>query len=326
MKVNTSGTAQCPKCIVVALGGNAIQQSHQTGTPEEQFENVRVTCTHIAQLIREGHKVVVTHGNGPQVGSLLLQQEESRGTVAPQPMAVCGAMSQGQVGYMIQQTLQNLLRGESVKRDVLSVVTQVMVDREDPAFKNPVKPVGPFYDLEGKEAVEREKGYPMKEVKPGTERPFRRVVASPNPLRILEAGAIKHLVNAGIVVIASGGGGIPVAMDEEGDYQGVDAVIDKDLAGEKLAEAVDADVLAILTDVDNAYVDYGTPGQKALTEVRLEEARTLLKEGCFAEGSMAPKVRACTRFLTFGGERAVITSLDQLSKALRREAGTQFVP
>jgi len=201
-----------------------------------------------------------------------------------------------------------------------------MVDREDPAFENPTKPVGPFYDAETKERHEREKNYIIKEVKPGNDRPFRRVVPSPNPLRILEAKALKRLVDAGIIIIASGGGGIPVAMDPKGDYHGVEAVIDKDLAGEKLAEAVIADLLLILTDVEKVFVNFGTPRQRALDLVRLEEVKAYQREGHFSPGSMGPKVEACVRFLEFGGERAIITSLDKASSALEGKTGTHFIP
>jgi len=206
------------------------------------------------------------------------------------------------------------------------VITQVMVDREDPAFKNPTKPIGPFYNAETKERYEREKNYIIKEVKPGNSSPYRRVVPSPNPLRIIEARALKHLVDAGIIIIAAGGGGIPVTMDSKGNYHGVNAVIDKDLAGEKLAEAVIADLLLILTDVENVFLNFGKPTQIALDLVQLEKAKVYQKEGHFSPGSMGPKVEACLRFLEFGGEEAIITSLDKASSALEGKTGTHFIP
>ena len=321
-----SNKPQPSKHIVIALGGNAILKAHQKGIPEEQLENIRITCEQILDMIAEGHKIIITHGNGPQVGNLLIQQEEAHSKVPAMPMDVCGAMSQGEIGYMLEQVLHNLLQAKGVNRDVLTVVTQVMVDSEDPAFENPTKPVGPFYDAETKERYEREKHYVIKEVKPGNHRPFRRVVPSPNPLRILEAKALKRLVDAGIIIIASGGGGIPVAMDPEGNYHGVEAVIDKDLAGEKLAEAVIADLLLILTDVEKVFLNFGTPKQRALALVRLEEAKDYMREGHFSPGSMGPKVEACLRFLEFGGERAIITSLDKASSALEGKTGTHFIP
>ncbi|NQU03809.1 MAG: carbamate kinase, partial [Syntrophaceae bacterium] len=270
MTGKVSSESQSTKHIVIALGGNAILKAHQKGILEEQIENIRVTSKQILEMMAEGHKIIITHGNGPQVGNLLIQQEEAHSKVPAMPMDVCGAMSQGQIGYMLEQVLYNLLQADGINRDVLTVITQVMVDSDDHAFKNPTKPVGPFYDAETKERYEKEKGYIIKEVKPGNHRPFRRVVPSPNPLRILEAKALKRLVDAGIIIIASGGGGIPVAMDSEGDYHGVEAVIDKDLAGEKLAEAVIADLLLILTDVEKVFLDFGTPKQRALDLVRLE--------------------------------------------------------
>ncbi len=321
-----SNESQSTKHIVIALGGNAILKAHQKGIVEEQLENIRITWEQILKMIAEGHKIIITHGNGPQVGNLLIQQEEAHSKVPAMPMDVCGAMSQGQIGYMLEQVLYNLLQADGINRDVLTVITQVMVDSDDPAFKNPTKPVGPFYDAEMKERYEREKDYIIKEVKPGNHRPFRRVVPSPNPLRILEAKALKRLVDAGIIIIASGGGGIPVAMDPKGDYHGVEAVIDKDLAGEKLAEAVIADLLLILTDVEKVFLNFGTPKQRALDLVRLEEAKAYQKEGHFSPGSMGPKVEACLRFLEFGGERAIITCLEKASSALEGKTGTHFIP
>jgi carbamate kinase len=314
------------KRIVAALGGNAIQQAHQSGTPEEQLENIRITCYHILMVIKDGHEIVITHGNGPQIGNLLIQQEEADDRVPAQSMHACGAMSQGQIGYMLQQVLQNLLKAEGINQDVMTVITQVMVDSEDPAFKEPTKPVGPFYDLKTKQRYQREKGYVIKKVRPENDRPFRRVVPSPNPLRIIEAQAIKRLVDAGIIIIASGGGGIPVTMDHNGNYHGIDAVIDKDLAGEKLAEAVMADILLILTDVEKAYLNFGTAKQKAINLVQLEEARDYLSQGHFSSGSMGPKVEACIRFLEFGGERAIITAPDKSPLALQGKTGTHFLP
>jgi carbamate kinase len=321
----TASPSTSSKRIVVALGGNAILQSHQKGTAEEQLENVSITCHHIVEMVKEGHRIMITHGNGPQVGNLLIQQEAGEGSVPALPMDIYGALSQGQIGYMLQQTLQNLFRAQGINKDVLAVVTQVMVDREDPGFVNPTKPVGPFYDAEAKKLNEK-KGYIIKEAKPGNSRPFRRVVPSPNPLRILEARAIKHLVDAGIIIIASGGGGIPVVADSKGNFHGIDAVIDKDLAGEKLAEAVMADLLIILTDVERVFLNFNKPDQRAIDLAHLKEARAYLKEGHFASGSMGPKVEACLRFLEFGGERAIITALDKASSALQGKAGTHFLP
>jgi carbamate kinase len=326
MRREVSNESQSSKHIVVALGGNAILKAHQKGIVEEQLKNILITWEQILEMIAEGHKIIITHGNGPQVGNLIIQQEEARSKVPAMPMDVCGAMSQGEIGYMLQQVLHNLLQANGIHRDILTVITQVMVNSEDPAFNNPIKPVGPFYDAETKERYEREKSYIIKEVKPGNSRPYRRVVPSPNPLRILEAKALKCLVDAGIIIIASGGGGIPVAMGSEGNYHGVEAVIDKDLAGEKLAEAVIADLLLILTDVEKVFLNFGKPTQIALDVVQVEKVKVYQKEGHFFPGSMGPKVEACVRFLEFGGERAIITSLEKASSALKGKTGTHFIP
>jgi carbamate kinase len=321
-----SHTSQPNKRIVIALGGNAILKAHQIGIVEEQLENIRITWEQLLKMIMKGHKIIITHGNGPQIGNLLIQQEEAHSTVPAMPMDVCGAMSQGQIGYMLEQVLHNLLLANGIHRDILTVITQVMVNSEDPAFKNPTKPVGPFYDAETKERYEREKNCIIKEVKPGNSHPYRRVVPSPNPLRILEAKALKRLVDAGIIIIAAGGGGIPVTMDSKGNYHGVNAVVDKDLAGEKLAEAVIADLLLVLTDVEKVFLDFGKPTQIALDLVQLEKAKVYQKEGHFSPGSMGPKVEACVRFLEFGGKEAIITSLDKAFSALEGTTGTHFIP
>jgi carbamate kinase len=313
------------KRIVVAVGGNSIPLSSQRDAADGLAGDIETTCRHIVDLIRQGYCVVMTHGNGPQVGNILIQQESGEPDVPGLPMDICGAMSQGQLGYALQQTLNNILRDESINRDVLAITTQVNVDREDPAFENPTKPVGPYYDLETKERMEK-RGYLIREVKPGTPKAFRRVVPSPNPLRIIEARTIKKLVDSGTIVIAAGGGGIPVVMDEQGHYRGISAVLDKDLTGERLAETVAADILMILTDVEKVYLNFNTPRQKALDAVRLAEIKAFQKEGHFAAGSMGPKVEACVRFLEFGGQRAIITSLDKSLAALRGETGTHFIP
>jgi carbamate kinase len=302
------------KNIVVALGGNAIQKANTIGTAEEQIENLLITCHHIVELIKSGHRITITHGNGPQIGNLLIQQEEGEGKVPAQPMHCCGAMTQGQIGYMLQQTLGNLLKTAGISRDVLTVITQILVDSKDPSFQNPTKPVGPCYDAETKKSC-GVKG-----------RPLQRLVPSPNPLEIVEAKAIRSLVEAGVIVVASGGGGIPVKMDSRGHYQGVNAVIDKDLAAEKLAEVVGADILLILTDVEKVYLNFRTSRQKGLKVVHLEDARCYLKHGHFSPGSMAPKVESCTKFLEFGGEMAIVTAIDKLRPALQGKTGTQFLP
>jgi carbamate kinase len=308
------------KTVVVALGGNAIIQPGQKGTFEEQMVNVHVTCEQLAQMVKSGeYRVVVTHGNGPQVGNLLLQNEAGKEVAAPMPLFALGAESQGFIGLMIQQNLGNLL-AEQGNGDipVATIVTQVVVDKDDPAFANPTKPVGPFYSEEEAKALEADKGYNIRE---DAGRGWRRVVPSPDPIEINEKAAIRLLVEAKSLVIASGGGGIPV-MRENGKLVGVDAVIDKDLAGERLAVDVGASIFMVLTDVDSVRLNYNTPDEKALSKITIDEAKKYAEEGHFAKGSMEPKVRAAVRFVEAGGEKAIITSLDQAVAALEGKAGT----
>jgi len=313
------------KKIVIALGGNAIKQWDQKGSAEEQFENVKKSSSHIVRIIKRGFQVVITHGNGPQVGNLLIQQEAGAGEVPPQPIDVCGAMTQGQIGYMIQQALLNELKDARLDREVVTLVTQVMVDKDDPGFQNPTKPVGPFYTKAQKEQYEKERpSHVFKKINMQGER-YRRVVPSPDPLRILEAKMVKELFERGVIVIASGGGGIPVILDDQGHLRGVEAVIDKDLAGEKLAEAVGADIFMILTDVKKVYLHYGEKRQKGLDRLTLDEANRYLREGVFPAGSMGPKVEACVRFIEYGGDRAIITSLDSAVEALEGKEGTHII-
>ncbi|MEM3506881.1 MAG: carbamate kinase [Candidatus Bathyarchaeia archaeon] len=308
--------------IVIALGGNAIKQAHEKGTAEEQFKNVRITCKHILEMIKRGYRVVITHGNGPQAGNLLIQQEEAKNLVPPQPLDIVGAMTQGQIGYMLQQSLINYLKKAGLNIPVVTVVTQVLVDENDSDFKDPSKPVGPFYTKEEAEKLEKEKRYIIKKVKPSGDRPYRRVVPSPDPIKIVEGEAIKKLVDAGVVVIASGGGGIPVMLDEYGELKGLEAVIDKDLAGERLAEVIKPDIFLILTDIEKVKLNFGKPDEKELDKMSVEEAKKYLEEGHFLPGSMGPKVKACIRFIEFGGKKAIITSLDKAIDALDGKTGT----
>lgn len=306
--------------VVVALGGNAILRPGQRGTFEEQMANVHVTCEQLARMVESGkYKIVVTHGNGPQVGNILLQNEAGKDVAAPMPLFVCGAESQGLIGLMIQQNLGNLLaargRGDI---PIATVVTQVVVDQDDPAFANPTKPVGPFYSEEDAKGLEAEKGYDVRE---DAGRGWRRVVPSPDPIEIFEKDAIRQLVDARSIVVASGGGGIPVVR-EDGGLKGVDAVIDKDLAGERLAADVGASIFMVLTDVDSVRLHYKTPEERALSKMTIDEAKRYHVEGHFAKGSMEPKVRAAIRFIEAGGEKAVITSLDKAFDALEGNAGT----
>ncbi|NPV69169.1 MAG: carbamate kinase [Firmicutes bacterium] len=309
------------KTVVVALGGNAILQPGQKGTYAEQLENVRKTCEQVAAMMKDGCRVVITHGNGPQVGNILIQNEAGSGQVPAMPLDVCGAESQGLIGYMIQQSMTNILRGEGVNVPVVTVVTQMVVSRSDPAFAKPTKPVGPFYTEERARAAMREKGETWIE---DAGRGWRKVVPSPDPIRIVERDVILSLVNSGAVVIANGGGGIPV-VDEGGRLVGVEAVIDKDLGGQRLAADIGADVFLILTDVPKVALNFRKPDQANLDLVTLDEVVRYQQEGHFKAGSMGPKVEACRRFVAGGGSIAIISSLDTAVEALKGKAGTRVV-
>lgn len=316
------------KVIVVALGGNAIKQADEKGTAEEQRANVAITCEQLVSMLKHGHRLVITHGNGPQAGNLLIQQEAGVAEVPAQPMDIVGSMTQGQIGYMFQQSLQNMLWDEQLPLPVVSVVNQVLVSEDDPDYQDPSKPVGPFYNKEEAEKIKSERPeYVIKEVKPeNVERRFRRVVPSPEPIRNVEYLAIRKMVDNGIVVIASGGGGIPVVYDENKRLKGTAAVIDKDKAGEVLATVVGADVFLILTDVPNAKINFGKPDEKDVGCVSYSEMKKLHEEGHFKAGSMGPKVLACLRFIEWGGQSAIITSLDNALSAMLGEAGTRIIP
>ena len=311
------------KKIVIALGGNALQEAGKPATAEAQLEVVEKTSEYIADIIGEGYKVIIAHGNGPQVGRIVLQNEYANPVSPAMPFDVCGAMSQGYIGYHIQQGLTKVLRARGNKSDVATVVTQVLVDRNDPKFKNPSKPIGPFYTEEEAKKIADEQGYVMKE---DAGRGWRRVVASPMPVEIEELSAVKCLVDNGFVVVTVGGGGIPVIRNDKGELEGTAAVIDKDLASEKLAEDLDADALVILTAVEKVSINYKKPDQKDLDKLTVSEARKYMAEGQFAPGSMLPKVEAAVKFVeSKPGRITIITSLDKAVEALDGRAGTTIV-
>lgn len=312
--------------IVIALGGNAIKQADEWGTTEEQFRNVDITAQQIAKIIANGYRVVVTHGNGPQAGALLIQQEEAEEFVPAQTLATCGAMTQGQIGWAMQNRLAYHLARAGVNKPVCTIVTQVLVSDDDPDFKDPSKPVGPFYTEDEAKLLQKEKQYVVKEVKPNTAKPWRRVVPSPEPIDIVEKDSINALLTADNIVIASGGGGIPVKKIEQDGLEGVDAVIDKDRAGFKLAQAIQADKFMILTDVENAYIRYNTPEQQALKTVSIAEIEKYMAEGEFLKGSMGPKVEAAVRFVKWSNKEAIITSLHNAVDALAGKNGTHITP
>lgn len=308
--------------IVVALGGNALILPGERGTFEEQMKNVRITCEHIVEMIKKGHKIIITHGNGPQVGNLLLQQEAGKKVAAPMPLDVCGSESQGLIGYMLQNTLRNLLDASGMENvPAVTIVTQVLVSKEDQAFQHPTKPIGPFYSKE--EAESHEEWSIVEDAGRG----WRRVVPSPIPLEIVEKDAIKTLVDSGCVVIASGGGGIPVVREDK-KLTGVEAVIDKDRAGQVLAGDVGADIFMILTAVEKVCLNFGKPDQKEIDCMTVEQAKQYLEEGHFKPGSMKPKVTAAIKFLEECKPEGmvIITSPLKAGEALAEESiGTKIV-
>ncbi len=302
--------------VVVALGGNALGKS-----PEEQLKLVKNTASSLIGLIDAGNQVVISHGNGPQVGAINLGMNfaAENGKTAAFPFPECGAMSQGYIGYHLQQSLQNELHKRWMNKNVATIVTQIAVDPQDPAFDNPSKPVGDFYTKEQAEQIEKEKGYTFKE---DAGRGYRQVVPSPLPKKIMELNSINTLIESGDLVIAGGGGGVPVIMTDDG-IQGVPAVIDKDRSSALLADQISADKLIILTAVDYVYVNYGKPDEKALKTLTIDEAHKYMDEKQFAAGSMLPKIEACLSFVEGHPEReAIITSLNGLDDALAGKVGT----
>ena len=306
--------------IVIALGGNALGN-----TPYEQLELVRETAKPIVDLIQEGNEVVIAHGNGPQVGMInlgLATAARSGAIKSDMPFPECGAMSQGYIGYHLQNAIGNELAQRGIDKEVCTVVTQVLVDENDPAFENPTKPVGGFYDKDVAEKIAREKGFKMVE---DAGRGYRRVVPSPKPIDVIEKNTVERLIASGNVVITVGGGGIPVVR-RDGLLYGTPAVIDKDYASEKLAELIDADMLIILTAVEKVAVNFKKPDEKWLSQMTVEEAHKYSAEGQFAPGSMLPKVQACVQFAqSKKGRVALITSLDKALQALNGETGTRIV-
>jgi carbamate kinase len=307
---------------VVAFGGNALLRGNQKGYYEEQVENVKDTCENLIPLIEKGYDLIIGHGNGPQVGNVLLQHHagEAMFGVVAQPMHFCVSETQGSIAYLIEQQLQNVLRKHGIEKKVISIVTRVVVDVNDPAFQNPTKPVGPYYKKEEAEELSKAHGWVFREDPAG--RGWRRVVASPKPKDVMNWDIVQQLARSGHIVITVGGGGIPVYQDEHGEYKGIDAVIDKDLASATLATKVEADEFYILTDVPYVYINFKKPNEQKLEELKIADAEKFLLDGQFAEGSMAPKVRACIHFLQHGGKKAIITEATQLKN---ENSGTKIL-
>jgi len=316
--------AEPSRRYVIALGGNAIIPAGAQGTFAQQIEITRATMEQVATLAAAGHRVVMTHGNGPVVGNIVLRGDAGQAVhgIPAMPMFVAGADSQGGLGFMLQQCLQNALRRAGLGTPVASVVTQVLVDRDDPAFLKPTKPIGPFYTEEQAERLRLENGW---SVVKDANRGWRRVVPSPLPIEVVEWPAIKALLDAGVLTIAVGGGGVPVVRTADGDLEGVDAVIDKDRASDLLGRLVGADVLVIVTQVDKVCVNFGKPDQEALDVLPAERAARLLAEGQFPAGSMGPKIEAALSFLADGGQEVIITSPEVMLDAIAGRAGTRIV-
>jgi len=311
------------KSIVLALGGNAIIPNRGTGTIQEQIEVTRLTVVQLMDVLKSGTRLIITHGNGPVVGNIVIRNEAARDIVPPMPLDICGADSQGGLGYMIQQVFYNELKKAGIKKDVVTVVSQVVVDRGDPAFQKPTKPIGPFYTKATAERITAEKGWVVSE---DAGRGYRRVVPSPKPLEIVEAKVVAELVRSGRIVIAVGGGGIPVVRDGDGFLTGVEAVIDKDHASSVLARMLGVEALVIVTAISKVALNFGKPNQYDIDIMSVGEARRYLSQGEFPPGSMGPKIEAAIDFLEGGGKEVLITSHREIEKTLSGSAGTRIVP
>jgi carbamate kinase len=311
-----------PKISVVAIGGNSLIKDKDHQTVPDQFDATQETCRHIASMIEQGWRVVITHGNGPQVGFILLRSELASSVLHTVPLDSCGADTQGALGYMIQQCLFNELTHRGIKKDVVTIVTQTLVEKNDPAFKNPSKPIGPFYDRKKAEKYREEKGWNLME---DAGRGWRRVVPSPYPIKIIEQDIIETLVNEGTIVIAVGGGGIPV-VEHEGKLKGAEAVIDKDYASALLAIGMKADLFLISTAIEKVFLDFGKPSQTPVDKMTLTQAKKYLEEGHFPQGSMGPKIEAIINYIEHGGKQALITNPANLERALAGKTGTYVVP
>ncbi len=303
--------------LVIAIGGNSLIKERDHQSLEDQWSCVRESSASIASILKNENEVAITHGNGPQVGFILLRAELAINVLHSVPLDICGADTQGAIGYMLQQSLANEFNLRHIDKKPLTVITRTIVDENDDAFRTPTKPIGPFYEKDKIKKLEKERRWIMVE---DAGRGWRRVVPSPRPLRIVEIDAIRDLISK-YVVISMGGGGIPV-IEKDGELKGVEAVIDKDLGASLLARSIKASILVMSTAVDGAYLDYGTPSQRIVEKMTVDQARFHLSQGQFPEGSMGPKIEACIEFLEWGGERAIITSPGSILDALHGKAGT----
>lgn len=313
------------KWAVIAIGGNSLIKDKDHQTVEDQYQAAKETCYHIADMIQQGWNVAIGHGNGPQVGFILRRSEIAHQVAGMHevPLDVCGADSQGAIGYALQQNLNNEFYRRGMKKSVATIITQVLVDRNDPSFQHPTKPIGGFMDEAEAKRRQVEEGWSVVE---DAGRGWRRVVASPIPQKIIELDAVQVLMDAGIVVITVGGGGIPVIETESGDYIGTAAVIDKDYASSLLAREIKADLFVISTAVEKVYLNYKKPDERAIDVMTVSEAKRYIAEGHFAKGSMLPKIQACIMYLEAGGKEAIITDPAHITAALRGETGTRIIP
>ncbi|MEW5900739.1 MAG: carbamate kinase [Acidobacteriota bacterium] len=310
------------KIALIAFGGNALLPEHQRGLEEEQLRNAQHAARLMVHVVRKGYELIIVHGNGPQVGNLLIQMEEAVTKIPPFTLDVCDAMTEGSMGYMLEKAIINELRTRSLDKEVATVVTQVVVDKEDPAFESPTKPVGPFYTKYRAQALAREKKWEMIE---DAGRGYRKVVPSPRPLDVVAKWIIRDLVCAGRIVIAAGGGGIPVIIDGRGLFKGVEAVIDKDYVASLIAREVKVDLFIILTNIECVYLHYGTPQEQPLGVITVEQAKEYLAQGQFPSGSMGPKIEAAIEYIQAGGKEVLITSASHLKASLIKRSGTRIV-
>ncbi|MCP2604429.1 carbamate kinase, partial [Candidatus Aminicenantes bacterium AC-708-M15] len=311
------------KIALIAFGGNALLPEDQRGLQWEQMRNAQKAAKLMVHVVKKGYELIIVHGNGPQVGNLLIQMEEAVTKVPPFTLEVCDAMTEGSIGYMLEKAIINELRKNSIDKEVATILTQVVVDRDDPAFENPTKPVGPFYSKYRAKELMREKKWRMIE---DAGRGYRKVVPSPKPIDVVPKRIINDLVRSGRIVIAAGGGGIPVIINGRGLFQGVEAVIDKDFASSLLAREVKVDLFIILTAIDRVYLNFGKPNQKEIKVMTVAQAKKYLKEGQFPPGSMGPKIKAAIEFIEGGGKEVLITSANKLKAALIKRAGTRIIP
>jgi carbamate kinase len=309
------------KIALIAFGGNALLPDNTRGLQDEQMRHAQKAAKLMAHVVRKGYELIIVHGNGPQVGNLLIQMEESVTKIPPYSLEICDAMTEGSMGYMLERAIINELRTHSIDKEAITVITQVIVDKDDPAFQNPTKPIGPFYTKFRAKELAKEKKWTIVE---DAGRGYRRVVPSPKPIDVVPKWVVRDLVLAGRVVIAAGGGGIPVIINSRGLFEGVEAVIDKDYAASLIAREVKVDLFIILTGIDRVYINYGQPDQTPLDVLGIAQAREFLAQGQFPAGSMGPKINAAIEFIEAGGNEVLITSANNLKAALINRAGTRI--